>query len=326
MRRGLLAGVALVALMIGGCASAPIASPSGASPDDMGIAPVLTRDFPDPDVLQIGDEYYAYATNANLRNVQVAVSTDLESWQRLPDDGMPALPSWVVPGKTWAPEVWTFEPGIVTMYATATDAASGRQCIFRATASDPEGPFVAADDAMLICPVDEGGAIDAAVAIVGGEPYLLWKNDGNCCGLDTWLYASPLSPDGAAIIGERVPLVQQTLAWEGDLVEAPTLIERDGTLHLFYSANSYGGDAYATGLATAPALTGPWTKQHTPFASTASLDGAIRGPGGQDIVIAPDGRTVMIVHGWNRSYTARELYLLDLDWKNGAAPVVLPPG
>jgi beta-xylosidase len=329
MRRlAVIAAVSLVALA--GCAPAAPGDPDEgsappASDEDARIDPVLTRDFPDPDVLKVGDEYFAYATNANLRNVQVAVSRDLVEWERLNDDALPQLPSWVVPGKTWAPEVYSFEPDRFTMYATATDAASGRQCIFRAVADDPRGPFDAADEGMLVCPVEDGGAIDAAVGVVDDAPYLIWKNDGNCCGVDTWLYASPLSDDGAELIGDPIPLIKQTLPWEGDLVEAPTLVQRDGALWLFYSANGYGGDEYAVGLATAPALEGPWQKQEEPLLSTALFDGRIRGPGGQDLVTTPDGADVLLIHGWNRSYIAREMYLVELDWPEGEAPRVVVP-
>nr|WP_220476124.1 glycoside hydrolase family 43 protein [Microcella alkalica] len=287
------------------------------------VEPAIARDFPDPDVLRDGDRYFAYATNANLRNVQVAISDDLEQWELQSEDALPELPTWVIPGKTWAPEVTSFAPGEYTMYFTATDAESGRQCIGRAVATDPLGPFASPDTGMLVCPVDEGGAIDAGVAEVDGAPYLLWKNDGNCCGQDTWLYASPLSPDGSTITGERIPLIKQTEDWEGDLVEAPTLVERGDSLVLLYSANGYGGDEYAVGLATAPALVGPWTKNPEPLLET---DGSpFRGPGGQDLVNAPDGSPHLVIHSWNRSYSAREMHVVPAEWRSDTELVLTLP-
>lgn len=312
--RSLVALLLPLALLLGACASAPSTGPAPtptASPE-AGPEPAVGRDFPDPDVLRTDDGYIAYATNANLRNVQVAVSDDLETWEVRAEDALPALPPWAIPGKTWAPEVSSFEPGAYTMYFTATDAESGRQCIGRAVADDPLGPFASTDEGMLVCPVDEGGAIDAGVAEVDGAPYLLWKNDGNCCSQDTWLYASPLSADGSTIIGERIPLVKQTEPWEGDLVEAPTLVEREDALVLLYSANGYGGDEYAVGIATAPDLEGPWTKAPEPLLQTAGSP--FRGPGGQDLVDAPDGSLRMVVHSWNRSYSAREMFVFPVVW------------
>lgn len=310
-RLGIAATLAAV-LLIGGCAAeAPADDPSASSAPEA-AEPAIARDFPDPDVLRDGDRYIAYATNANRRNVQVAVSDDLEEWEVQSADALPELPDWVIPNKTWAPEVSSFAPGEYTMYFTATDAASGRQCIGRAVATDPLGPFASTDDGMLVCPVDEGGAIDAGVAEVDGAPYLLWKNDGNCCGQDTWLYASPLSADGSTITGERIPLVKQTEPFEGDLVEAPTLIDRGDALVLLYSANGYGGDEYAIGMATAPSLTGPWTKDEEPFLATEGSP--FRGPGGQDVVEGPDGEPHLVIHSWNRSYSAREMHVIPAEW------------
>jgi len=307
----LLAFALCGALVLAGCSTGPGPQPT-APVDTEVVEPAVARDFPDPDILSTDDGYIAYATNANLRNVQVAVSEDFETWQLRSEDAFPDLPPWVIPGKTWAPEVSSLSPGVYTMYFTATDAASGRQCIGRATASDPLGPFESPDDGMLICPVDEGGAIDASVAFVEDDPYLLWKNDGNCCGLDTWLYASPLSADGSEIVGDRIPLVKQTESWEGDLVEAPTLVEREGELVLLYSANGYGGDEYAVGIATAPALEGPWTKSPEPLLETEGSP--FRGPGGQDLVRTRDGSWRMVIHSWNRSYSAREMYVVPAEW------------
>ncbi len=61
------------------------------------VNPVLASDFPDPRVLQVGNTYYAYATNASGKNVQVAQSSDLVHWNVL-SDAMPALPTWANPG------------------------------------------------------------------------------------------------------------------------------------------------------------------------------------------------------------------------------------
>src|SRR5579859_1471784 len=47
------------------------------------VNPVLNIDFPDPDVLKVGNTYYAYATNGNGFNIQVTSSTDLVHWQRV---------------------------------------------------------------------------------------------------------------------------------------------------------------------------------------------------------------------------------------------------
>ncbi|WP_235929017.1 glycoside hydrolase family 43 protein [Marisediminicola senii] len=312
------AAILVAALALTGCAAAaPNApAPSASSTDAAGAggpSPVLDANFADPDLLEVGGVYYAYATNDNNRNVQVASSTDLIEWETLPD-ALPDLPNWVIPGKTWAPEVTEIAPGSYAMYFTATNFQPSLQCIGVATATDPAGPFEVQGDEMLICPPDEGGAIDAGTAMIDGTLQLLWKNDGNCCSLDTWLQATPLSADGLTVAGDTVKLVMQTEAWEGNLVEAPTLVDRGEQLVLLYSANNYGDDSYAVGAATAPSLAGPWTKEPEPILSTENTDGLYRGPGGQDLVVGPDGADYLAFHGWDADYTYRAMYVAPVEW------------
>ncbi len=320
----LAAAAALASCSAGGGDGATDAASGGAASDSP-FAPVIDEDFPDPDVLATDDGYVLYATNDSMRNVQVARSADLVEWEVLDDDALPELPDWVIPGKTWAPEVTELAPRQFVMYTTTTNFSPSRQCIAVATAESATGPFTVQGDGMLVCPDEEGGAIDASTfRDDDGSLHLVWKNDGNCCGLDTWLQTAPLSADGLSLTGTPVRLVKQDLEWEGDLVEAPTLVRRDGVYHLFYSANSYGDETYAVGHATAPALAGPWTKDPEPFFSTDSTDGALIGPGGQDIVTDAAGDDVFVFHAWDPDFLARKVYTLPLAWDEGTPRVVVP--
>jgi arabinan endo-1,5-alpha-L-arabinosidase len=323
--RGIAAAAALV-LLLAGCGASDGGGEKSAATSSSAAAedgnPVLDQDFPDPDVLEVDGTYYAYATNGNSQNVQVATSTDLTSWEVLTTDALPQLPAWVIPGKTWAPEVTMFGPGRFVMYATTTNFDPTLQCIAAATADSPEGPFTMVGDGMLVCPEDEGGAIDASTFTDDdGSRYLLWKNDGNCCGLDTWLHLAPLSEDGLTLAGEATKLVKQDQEWEGNLVEAPTLVKRDGTYTLLYSCNDYGGDQYKIGYATADSITGPYTKGEEPLYTTDASDGRYIGPGGQDVVVAPDGSDQLVFHSWYGGITYRAMNLVDLTWEGGR-PVV----
>lgn len=286
--------------------------------------PVLGDDFPDPDVLEVDGTYFAYATNANLDNVQVARSTDLIQWEPL-EDALPDLPTWVIPGKTWAPEVMALDDGSYVLYFTATNFDPTLQCIGVATADDPAGPFTVVGEQMLVCPAEEGGAIDAATfRDDDGTAYLLWKNDGNCCGHDTWIYAAPLAADGLTLAGEPTRLIKQDQTWEGHLVEAPTLVKRDGAYVLLYSANDYGGAEYAIGYATASAPAGPYEKAPGPLLTTQMTGGRFVGPGGQDVVVGPDGQDRLVFHSWYGEETYRALNVLPLRFEDGRPEVVLP--
>jgi len=303
----------IITLLLAGCAAEP------AVPEADSFEPVLDRDFPDPDVLLVDGLYYAYATNDATSNVQVATSPDLTSWTTLPD-AMPELPPWVDPGDTWAPEVTQLGPTSFVLYFTAHDAAADAQCIGVAAADDPAGPFVAVGDGMLVCPTADGGAIDASTfEDRDGTRMLLYKNDGNCCGLDTWISMVLLSADGLSLAGEPVRLIQQDQAWEGDLVEAPTMVVRDDRYVLFYSANRYFGPDYAIGYATADSLAGPWSKSGEPWLTSDMTEYDIIGPGGQDVV-----GDSMVLHGWDSYLTYRALYTIPLTWADGL-PVAPQP-
>jgi beta-xylosidase len=318
-----------VCMLVAACGASSSSSSSSssqqaqaqASPSPSEPVPVLDQDFPDPDVLQVGDTWYAYATQkpGPNQNLQAATSKDLKTWQPLEKDPLPELPAWATTGRTWAPDVSKAGSGYV-MYFTAHNVDPDVQCIGVARGTSPAGPFTNVGSKALICPADQGGAIDPASFVdADGTRYLLWKNDGNCCGKDTWLYLQKTSADGLTLAGPPVKLVKQDQAWEGDLVEAPTLVRHGSQYTLLYSANSYAGDKYVTGYATADKLTGPYRKAPQPLLSTSGV--GIIGPGGQDVVQGPGGADFLAVHGWDPAITHRSLYLLPVTWQ-GAKPVV----
>ena len=287
--------------------------------------PVLDRDFPDPDVLKVDNIFYAYATNSDSINIQAAHSSDLVHWEIL-GDALPTLPAWAVQsfGWAWAPEVFSPNDGQYVMYFAAHFAigSGGTQCIGVATSDDPAGPFVSSDSEPLICQRNEGGSIDASSFLdADGQRYVLWKNDGNSAGMQTWLYIQAVSPDGLTLQGEPRRLLTVDQIWEGILVEAPTLWLQDGRYYLFYSANIYNEQRYAIGYAVADDIFGPYTKAEGPLLAT-DLKAGLVGPGGQDIVIGPHGGTGMLFHGWAPD-AYRRLYLVPLDWENGSPVPVL---
>jgi beta-xylosidase len=315
----------VLAMMTGCVAGSAKTAPSSGASSSMAPTFAIDQDFPDPDVMLVNGTYYAYSTNVPGINVQVATSKDLKTWKVRATDALPALPGWTSPGKTWAPDVSELSPGHFVMYFVAGNIDPSAQCINVATSTSPTGPFTAVGSAALVCPQEEGGAIDPATFTDdNGARYLVWKNDGNCCGLDTWLQISPLAADGLTITGPPTKLIKQTQSWEGNLVEAPTLVKHGSTFVLFYSANDYSGSKYAIGYATATSLLGPYTKHAQPLLSTASSGGRYTGPGGQDVVTAPDGSTALVFHSWSAGNAYRGMNVLPLEWKNDEPVVTLP--
>lgn len=328
--RGRLAAVAAVLAAI--CVPLTVHATAHADPGPRSAAegPVVDSNFPDPDIIKVGNVYDAYATNSGGENVQHAVSHDLRHWTRMPD-AAPTLGAWVddhctfAPGGgtdhcTWAPEVDAVD-GHYVLYYAARDRASQRQCIGVSTSDSPDGPFVPAGAQPLVCPVSSGGAIDPSLYVENGRKYLLWKADGNCCRLPAVINIQPLSADGLALTGDPIPLIHNDQPWEGAVVEAPTLIERNGTYYLFYSANNFGGGAYRTGYATATNLAGPYTK-HGELMSTELFRDQIVGPGGETFTTAPDGSTAIAFHGWDPTYKYRAMYVRELDFSADGVPHV----
>jgi beta-xylosidase len=300
--------------------------------------PAFRADFPDPFILEHEGRYLAYATNTAGSNVQMASSTDLASWQSLWDerqpnrlhDAMPVLPTWAKPGFTWAPEVLR-TPGGFVLYFTARHEASGLQCVGAASSQDPRGPFTSQATQPLVCQYALGGTIDASpFRAPDGQLYLYFKNDGNnpAASKPTEIFAQRLSPDGLSLVGDPVALVRNDKPWEGHVVEAPTMVERDGAYVLFFSANDYGWpdpqgvSRYAIGYATCEGPLGPCTDApNNPFL-TSTFQPCVSGPGHQT-VFQSKGRDLFAYHAWSATKSCtpanqgRFLHIAQLTWQNG---------
>jgi beta-xylosidase len=277
-------------------------------------------------VLHVGGTYYAYGTNGDAGNVPTLRSKDLVTWT-VGKDAMPELGPWAVAGKTWAPEVLRQRDGTFVLYYTANSLDVGAQCLGRAVAQAPDGPFVDRSTRPFICQKQEGGSIDASPFADGRALYLLWKNDGNAVDRDTFIYAQRLSADGLRLAGKPVRLVKQDADWEGALVEAPTLWRQDGRLYLFFSANRYYDGTYAVGYATCTAPLGPCRDApENPILKTA-CDAV--GPGHQTIVRDDDGETWVVYHAWppdavGSDFPGRLLWIDRLTWRDGRPEVAGP--
>jgi beta-xylosidase len=251
-------------------------------------------------------------------------ATSTPRWQILPD-ALPNFAPWAEPdpGLVWAPEVTTTADGTgYVMYFAARVAGTSIQCIGVATSARPEGPFESPNAQPFICQRDRGGSIDPSAFVDDdGTRYLLWKNDGNSGGGETWLTIQRISADGQTLEGEATELLKADQSWEGQVVEAPTLWKHAGKYYLFYSANAYNTPQYAIGYAEADTPLGPYQKAPKPLVASSLKDGVV-GPGGQDIVVGPDGATWMLYHAWGPGY--RTMSLDELAWE-ADAPVLKGP-
>jgi arabinan endo-1,5-alpha-L-arabinosidase len=282
----------------------------------------LDRDFPDPDIFKVDGTYYVYSTNAGGRTLPVATATAINGpWTVQAEEALPQLGAWASPGFTWAPDVSRRADGKYLLYYTARNTAPARQCVGAALADSPRGPFVPVGTQPLVCPIEEGGAIDAASFVDDdGQRYLLYKNDGNAIGVLTTIWLQPVAADGVTFTGPRVGLVSND-GNEGWLVEAPVLVKHESTYVLTYATGEYWNETYATRYATASSVRGPYTKVDRPLLSTAGFDGAVSGPGGADIIREAAGDHI-VFHGVRNDGAYRALYVAELGWAGPGVPVV----
>ena len=303
--------------------------------------PIFNADFADPYALVDGDSVYAYATSttgsgstppAHIPVIAITRATGFAGHYL--GDALPTLPSWTVSGFQWAPSVWARPDGTFVLYyatpathpldcifkATApacvqtTHGQNTAMCISRATSTSPAGPFVDDSTAAIICPTAQGGAIDPSIFVTSsGTPWLLWKSDGDCCNLPTYIYSQQLAADGLSTVGPQHELIGATQAWEGGLVEAPSMVQSGKVFWMFYSANLWGTPNYSIGIAACLSVTGPCAKPldrawHT---STNSANG--QGYGGSEF-FETDGGLIWMVHhglvpGQSGNYAERRLYV-----------------
>ncbi len=280
------------------------------------VNPVFRADFPDPGILRVGSLYYAYSTNSAAANVPVMTSPDLVTWTPR-GDAMPHLDAlWTTKNDTWAPEVIQIGSGFVLFY-TAPDTGTGTQCIGRAVSTSPLGPFVDTHDDAIVCQNEKGGSIDPSpFRALDGQLYLLWKNDGNCCGYDVDLWSQRLSADGLNLVGAPQIVLEKTKPWQGKLIEGPEMVYHGGSYWLFYAANDYASARYAEGVARCRGPVGPCIDSSGPILTSTA---AARGPGHAFIVTTPSGQTWMAFHAWAAGHVGddvpgRQLWLTRLSW------------
>jgi GH43 family beta-xylosidase len=295
--------------------------------------PVLRQNFPDPFLLQAEGRIYAYATNSDGLRVQVSSAENLEHWSP-PADALARLPAWVNQDKPdiWAPEVLRVRSHYVLYFSARSKSVTrpdgiGRLCIGTAISARPDRFFVPRDTP-LICDEFAEGVIDVSPFRDGNRLYLYYKNDGNCCGRPTWIFARELDSTGLATVGAAMQLgVSNDQPWEGRVIEAPTMFKRNGKYYLFYSANAYDKADYAVGYARCDGPLGPCKDASTqPLLKTPDQPVGWFGPGHQSL-LQLKGRTVIAYHAWNvlpngQRDRCRAMHIGEIKWSATGEPSI----
>jgi beta-xylosidase len=288
------------------------------------VRPVIDRNFPDPDVITVGDDHYAYSTQSRYGNtfvhVPVAHSTDLTgAWAPL-GDALPVLPPWAGTdqkghGDVTAPDVSARTGGGYLLYFVARAAGRGVLCIGAAVADLPRGPFHAGA-APLVCQPSAIDSIDPQVFVDDdGARYLLYASGQ----VHTSIWMQRMSPDGLVVVGPAVPLIRADRPEEANIVEAPTLVKNRNDYVLFYSANRFDSGRYFINYATAPSLGRQFVKHPGELVNRNSLGGVFSDPGGQNVT--SDGRHQDLVFHASTGPGRRSMFVLGLSWTRDGQPV-----
>jgi GH43 family beta-xylosidase/TM2 domain-containing membrane protein YozV len=307
-------------------------------------SPVHVGDFPDPSVLHYGSVYYGFATQNfapgnQMINIQTSTSTDGVTWTAQNADALPHLPSWAKVGNTWSPAV-AYNGSQFVMYYSATQTSNGDQCIGRALATQPRGPYVDTTSAPVVCQdgidagstVDNGnygGSIDPYIFTDLGTSTLIWKSDGNHIASNTAIWSQPLSSDLTTLSGTPSLILQNDQPWQGGIIEGPAMVDHGGTDYLFYSANNEGSSAYAIGYATCPA--GPTVACNDSSSNPILTSGpGMSGPGGPAVFTSPTNQLRLAFSAWQGSTIGylncglRPMYLSTLTFGNDGTPSLSP--
>jgi len=300
---------------------------------------VLNTDFPDPSLIRSDNGWYSFATAGNGVQVQVATSSDFKTWELLKGhDAIPGpFPDWTKKDnpQVWAPDVikrvccflsfvkkqmaklrltMCQDDGKFVMYFSAlTSKDTSAHCIGTATSTSIKGPYTP-NDKPLVCPLDKNGAIDA----VGfqdddGTRYVIYKTED----ADTTIYLQPLKSDGITPNGDTTTLLKKEPE-DGILVEAPSLVKKDGTYYLTFSSHRFDSPDYDAKYATAKNVAGPYTRQGRILKTgDQTNNGTVTSPGGADF--SGDGK--MIVFHAHRNgedvSQGRAMYRADISLSGG---------
>jgi beta-xylosidase len=282
--------------------------------------PVLAGDHPDPSVIRVGRDYWAVATSSEWSpTFPMLHSRDLVNWEEV-GPVFSHRPGWAT-GFFWAPEIVKYRNGFY-IYYSARLRKGGPLSIGVAVSEKPQGPY---NDLGVLMAEAPGNIDPVMFEDEKGDPYLIWKEDGNSRNQPTVIYARRLADSGVAFKGPAIELIRNDASWEGGVVEAPFILRRGDYFYMFYSGNGCCGTGcnYALGVARARSLLGPWEKNpHNPI--LASND-EWKCPGHGSIVDDPSGRHWLMYHAYARDssvFTGRQALVDEVKFTASGWPLI----
>lgn len=271
--------------------------------------PATILELADPTILLDGDTYYIYGTSSDYGFV-VYSSSDLKHWHKCGANAGLALRQGDAYGTQgfWAPQVVKMQDGRFAMFYTANEH------IAVAYADSPQGPF--RNPSLQDIPTDLRRIDPFYFQDSDGSKYLFQVrlDKGNK------IFAQSISDDFRNTPSSTLQLaINATEDWENTdhstwpVTEGPTVMKKNGTYYLFYSANDFRNPDYAVSYATATNIHGPWTKHGSPIIDRNILP-KYKGTGHGDIFTDRDGklRYVFHAHASDTVVSPRRTLIVDL--------------
>jgi len=275
------------------------------------VNPALPGDNPDPSIIRVGNVYYATSTtNEWAPYFTIYKSTNLKDWKLVnhvfPEGFKDMKDQWGV-NNFWASELaYDAKQNRIYAYYTAhhreIKGNPGLQCGIAWIEADQiesgkftdNGPVIIADDC---------GAIDAFELQDDGKIYAFWKNDGNGCGKESWIWMQEINASRTKLLGQKKQVYTNSQPWETALVEGACFFRMGDYIYSLYAV---GGccDArcnYKTGIArTKDLASGTWEKyDKNPIMVSNDRWNC---PGHGTVVRSADDRLFMLYHAFNKNY------------------------
>ena len=272
-----------------------------------GKAPDKPLALADPFIFYHNGLYYAYGTGGS-GGFDVYSSRNLGKWQLCPHKALSKDDSY---GEKWfwAPEVYQ-NPDNGKFYLFY----SAEEHICVAVSDSPEGPF--RQDIQE--PMFEEKAIDSSLFIdTDGKAYLYFVRftGGNV------IWCAELTDDWMHIHPETLKeCISAELPWERKMArvaEGPTVLKKDGTYYLIYSANHFQSQDYGVGYATADSPEGGWVKNADPILCKPS--NGLKGTGHGSVFKDRKGNMHYVFHSHKdeENVNPRILHIADITISDG---------
>jgi hypothetical protein len=109
------------------------------------------------------------------------------------------------------------------------------------------------------------------------------------------MFVQQLTADGSGLVGEKIKILENDLAWEAHLVEGMWVTKQCEKYYLFYAGNDFSTMQYGIGVAIADSPIGPFRKMEKQLLQSTEDWWA---PGHPSLAVNPNGQPELFLHAF----------------------------